>query len=914
MGECICWALYVLWVCVFVGHAVFYWYFGILAGPVNSIQFHDSTGNQAGVSEFTWTDSNKRLGLGTSDPRQPLHVNVNGTSGYTNIVPAGILITSNVSANLIFENVASTSGSRVLGFDYNNDGLHVNALEDDGTLQTANLFQIAHNGKISIGNEIDAPSALLQMVSTTRGVLDPRMDTTAETAISAPATGLQLTNTTLNRMRYFDGAIYQSLAFLSDIGGALDNIYNADDSLTGNRILTQAGFDLTFTGTTGAFNVQGDNISERFSVIRASGTTTSFVVNTTLNQVGIGIQNGDTRNRLHISTFIATSGITAQDTGILITSDLAATIVLEDAGETATNKVFSINYSNQALRFGSLNDAGSAPDIADILTLNRNGDAAFISTVTGTSFNGVSLTTGGLATNFLNEQGNYVAGPGAANTIYSADDSLTGNRNVGMAGFNLAFTGGGNVGIGQATPTFNLDILNASAPATLNLQSTFGGASICMDRNATTNEGSVQFLTSGVLDWLIGTDNLPSGNASDFAIKSDDNDPAEFIIQAGTGFVGINEVAPQDLLHVTKADTGLTALNSNVIIEDSNGLNLLTFLGGASTVQGIVAGSALDASDGGILYDNNARGWLFRTNGNVTRMLLDSLGDLGVGTTSPLHRAHFSTAGTTATPGWSSPSTDRGIMVSDSVGPRVMWDCTGEDENERIMVAKFEDGVFGFSLINDAGTAFTTAGLLNITPATGLVEVGDGDLSTTQGRYGSTTNFNTSRATSLTTRRSHYNLTGHTGDTILTVSQTDIASASSSSNWEFTAKDRTGTLVANGRKLIVKNEDITIDSVAVGASGSNFTASANHNLLLGDFVYHTTFTDASYNSDDIFDVFEVTLIVSPTVYQVADIPFNATDAGNSVNAIEKAGQLEITSDFGFAKLAADGNNLFTVGL
>src|SRR5690606_6109852 len=45
-------------------------------------------------------------------------------------------------------------------------------------------------------------------------------------------------------------------------------------------------------------------------------------------------------------------------------------------------------------------------------------------------------------------------------------------------------------------------------------------------------------------------DNAPSGNASDFAIKTTNDNDAELVIKA-SGNVGINETSPDSKLHVT---------------------------------------------------------------------------------------------------------------------------------------------------------------------------------------------------------------------------------------------------------------------------------------------------------------------------------------------------------------------------
>lgn len=54
-------------------------------------------------------------------------------------------------------------------------------------------------------------SALVAMESTTTGFLPPRMTTTQKNAIASPATGLQVFDTTLNMMSYYNGTIWVSL-------------------------------------------------------------------------------------------------------------------------------------------------------------------------------------------------------------------------------------------------------------------------------------------------------------------------------------------------------------------------------------------------------------------------------------------------------------------------------------------------------------------------------------------------------------------------------------------------------------------------------------------------------------------------------------------------------------------------------
>jgi hypothetical protein len=65
---------------------------------------------------------------------------------------------------------------------------------------------------ISIGaNATPNASAILDITSTTKGVLISRMTTTQKNAISSPATGLQVYDTTLNQMSYYNGTTWTNI-------------------------------------------------------------------------------------------------------------------------------------------------------------------------------------------------------------------------------------------------------------------------------------------------------------------------------------------------------------------------------------------------------------------------------------------------------------------------------------------------------------------------------------------------------------------------------------------------------------------------------------------------------------------------------------------------------------------------------
>jgi hypothetical protein len=79
----------------------------------------------------------------------------------------------------------------------------------------ANLI-LCHDGTTTRGNTLigtttNVASAIVNVESTTQGVLFPRMTTTQKNAISAPATGLMVYDTTLNLMALYNGTTWTTL-------------------------------------------------------------------------------------------------------------------------------------------------------------------------------------------------------------------------------------------------------------------------------------------------------------------------------------------------------------------------------------------------------------------------------------------------------------------------------------------------------------------------------------------------------------------------------------------------------------------------------------------------------------------------------------------------------------------------------
>lgn len=168
--------------------------------------------------------------------------NSNGSTGRTVIANQNHYTSGNGGAILTVKNFLSDNNTilQVRGAD-NGAGLAFAVMSNDATADTWNwrlqnnhsfihnygklatgdfqlrgatnqnvLFMDASNDNIGIGTGTPNTSSILDLTSTTKGFLMPRMDTAQRNAISTPSAGLQVYNTTTSEPDYYDGTKWVS--------------------------------------------------------------------------------------------------------------------------------------------------------------------------------------------------------------------------------------------------------------------------------------------------------------------------------------------------------------------------------------------------------------------------------------------------------------------------------------------------------------------------------------------------------------------------------------------------------------------------------------------------------------------------------------------------------------------------------
>ena len=221
---------------------------GILTGSgvVGQVAFWSSDSTFTGDNSFFWDNANKRLGIGTASPQTQLHIE--GSSGVNSRYVRTTASTTGSLGQLNFFNGTTQSalieaiggGANDAGeLDFytkpsggsialrstilsnGNFGINVTnptaRLQVQGTTSDVNqsaflaqnsattaLMQVRNDGAVSIGTTSPAATAVLDVSSTTRGFLPPRMTTTQRNAITSPANGLVVYDTDLNDLFIYE--------------------------------------------------------------------------------------------------------------------------------------------------------------------------------------------------------------------------------------------------------------------------------------------------------------------------------------------------------------------------------------------------------------------------------------------------------------------------------------------------------------------------------------------------------------------------------------------------------------------------------------------------------------------------------------------------------------------------------------
>jgi hypothetical protein len=159
------------------------------------------------------------------------------------------------------------------------------------------MTSIAASAQVKVGNNPTTinGSAVLEMESTTKGMLLPRMTTAERTAIATPAAGLQVYDTTENANYFFDGTAWQKTASGDQVWKKAVSAISAQSGILATEPLVAN--DSVFIANNGRFyqikarpagyvpstivGVEGTNIND--NTVVSAGYNSTFYTNTSDN-------------------------------------------------------------------------------------------------------------------------------------------------------------------------------------------------------------------------------------------------------------------------------------------------------------------------------------------------------------------------------------------------------------------------------------------------------------------------------------------------------------------------------------------------------------------------------------------------------------------------------------------------------
>jgi hypothetical protein len=420
-------------------------------------------------------------------------------------------------------------------------------------------------------------SALGQFDSTTKGFLSPRMTTTQRNAISSPATGLQIYNTTTNALNVYNGSAWVEVG--SGGGGgstpSLQAVSAVGNTITvGTSVTTLNGTSFQISDSS-AINSNITVTTDGVSIPDVYGNTTDltqgtleFTQSTQDTQYGIGgVQLIDgakqavydidelayttstgsltlahgTQTANHTATFPNKTGIVA------MTSDIPATISEFTAGTTYTSGLAAITDASGSIIVGDWNGDvnGTTLEVNDTSkTIDAHG-------YLNQHYGNTGATTG--------DSSNFTVGP---YTMYFNGNSGTAVDNFGTSTIVIS-PEEGNL-IRKTDPSGDSTQISQPADAHSTTISAYDSA---------TNTTSTLGVIPNDIAFTVQNDSDAYGldmNSTGFAII-DENRTTEYALHLETGYSEINAgMLANNTLNIGAYDVNGTSMTNFIQLKSNN--------------------------------------------------------------------------------------------------------------------------------------------------------------------------------------------------------------------------------------------------------------------------------------------------------------------------------------------------------
>ncbi|MFY9308168.1 MAG: tail fiber domain-containing protein [Bacteroidia bacterium] len=464
------------------------------------------------------------------------------------------------------------------------------------------FFDAYSQNNVGIGTINPSASALLDLTSSDKGFLAPRLADTA--SIASPATGLLIYLTTNNTFYYFNGTYWQSIAAGGGINGSTGT--TGSTGSTGATGLTGATGSTGVTGPTGSTGATG--------IIGITGATGA------IGSTGDSGSTGATGS-------IGTTGSSGSTGNIGSTGDSGATGDTGSSGSTGTSGATGTT--------GTTGSTGSTGNTGSIGNTGATGNTGSTSNTGATGSTGSTSNTG--ATGSTGSTSNTGATGSTGSTSNTGATGSTGSTsNTGVTGSTGATSDTGSTGSTGATS-------NTGATGSTGSTSNTGATG---STGSTSNTGATGSTGSTSNTGATGSTGSTSNTGATGSTGSTSNTGAT----GSTGSTSNTGATGSTGSTSNTGSTGSTGSTSNTGATGSTGSTSNTGATGStgSTSNTGTTGSTGATSNTGATGSTGATGpvgcasanYLMKSDGTaaictVAPVYEDGSGNVGIGTTSP---------------------------------------------------------------------------------------------------------------------------------------------------------------------------------------------------------------------------------------------------------------------------------------
>jgi hypothetical protein len=384
--------------------------------------------------------------------------------------------------------------------------------------------QIYDNGlSVSIGSTSPSVTSLLNLTSTTKGFLQPRMTTTQRNAISAPAEGLRIYNTTTKKENFYNGTIWVEIQN-DAVNGTLNKIakFTPDGTHVGDSAISDDGYSVliqepTFIpGTSATDSPLGTEL-----LTSSNWTSTGWTGN-----FAAGFTN-DTSNTLVLSNTIAASVNSYYQITYTITGRSAGYVDISFGGQSKVQVTSSGAFGPKASTTGNLTiTPNTFFDGTIVISIKQINESSPLLSLTNSTNNGNLLQarvgTGDLRSVAIGYESGRRITTGNFNSMlgYSAGANLTTGSNNTLIGYNtgnVSVTSTANTMVGAGAGQVNTNSYNTFLGAYSGLSNTTGGSNTFVGFNSggtATSSSYNTFIGSSAGSEAVGGYNVAVGDSA----------------------------------------------------------------------------------------------------------------------------------------------------------------------------------------------------------------------------------------------------------------------------------------------------------------------------------------------------------------------------------------------------------------